>query len=340
MSSSCLSCSTPEQSRVQKFLTSLAKGAAVAALAAALVLSSVSPAWAARSGGRVGGSSFSSARSYGGSSSRSYGGSSGLSSSRSYSSAPSVTLGGGVGLHSWFAPTPWGYGYGGGYGGPVSGGGGFFNLLIWGVVALVVVQVAQSFLSNGDGVSVGGERVAVAKVQVGLLGSARGLQRDLDRIAGRADTNTPEGLHYVLQETVLALNRNPDYCVYGAAKVSNQRDLDAGEDKFNQVSIEERSKFKEETLSNVGGRSRRAQLRSSSRGDNDLIVVTILVAVQGGLKLPSITSREELRTALNRLGAVRSEQVMAVEVLWTPQEEGDYFTRDELAYDYPTLNTL
>jgi hypothetical protein len=36
------------------------------------------------------------------------------------------------------------------------------------------------------------------KNQVGLLGMARTLQRDLDRIAQRADTTTEEGLHYVL----------------------------------------------------------------------------------------------------------------------------------------------
>lgn len=39
----------------------------------------------------------------------------------------------------------------------------------------------------------------MCKLQVGLLGSARGLQKDLEKIAGRADTNTPDGLHYVLQ---------------------------------------------------------------------------------------------------------------------------------------------
>ena len=47
-----------------------------------------------------------------------------------------------------------------------------------------------------------------------------------------------------------------------------------------------------------------------SDGVQELIVVTILVAVEGGLKMPSITSGEELRTALNRLGAVRQEQVL------------------------------
>ena len=43
------------------------------------------------------------------------------------------------------------------------------------------------------------DSVTVAKLQVGLLGDARRLQRQLDRIAGRADTNTPSGLHYILQ---------------------------------------------------------------------------------------------------------------------------------------------
>lgn len=39
----------------------------------------------------------------------------------------------------------------------------------------------------------------MVKLQVGLLGTARSMQRDLDRIASRADTSSPSGLHYVLQ---------------------------------------------------------------------------------------------------------------------------------------------
>ena len=47
------------------------------------------------------------------------------------------------------------------------------------------------------------EVLTVAKVQVGLLGSARELQRDLERIADRADSASSQGLHYILQGALL-----------------------------------------------------------------------------------------------------------------------------------------
>jgi uncharacterized membrane protein len=61
--------------------------------------------------------------------------------------------------------------------------------------------------------------MSVVKVQVALLGTARQLQRDLNRMANSVDTSTPRGLHYLLQETVLALRRNPQYAMYGMNSV-------------------------------------------------------------------------------------------------------------------------
>jgi uncharacterized membrane protein len=61
-------------------------------------------------------------------------------------------------------------------------------------------------------------------VQVALLGSARELQKDLERYADSADTSTEEGLHYILTETVLSLMRNPEYWAHGSVASATERD--------------------------------------------------------------------------------------------------------------------
>lgn len=33
-------------------------------------------------------------------------------------------------------------------------------------------------------------------------------------------------------------------------------------------------------------------------------------------------------------------QLMALEVLWTPEDEDDTYSRDEMLLDYPSLNNL
>ncbi|GFH26446.1 plant/F20D21-34 protein, partial [Haematococcus lacustris] len=94
--------------------------------------------------------------------------------------------------------------------------------------------------------------VTVARLQVGLLGLARGLKSDLDQLATRADTSSTPGLHLVLQ----------------------------------------------------------------------------------------VRSVADLRTALTRLGSVTPGNLMAVEVLWTPQADDDSLTQQEVATQYPGLTPL
>ena len=58
-----------------------------------------------------------------------------------------------------------------------------------------------------------------------------------------------------------------------------------------------------------------------SDGSKELIVVTLLVAADGSFKLPQVDSRASLKQALAMMGAVRADDLLAVEVLWTPEEE-------------------
>jgi|TARA_B100001540_G_scaffold162388_1_gene143690 uncharacterized membrane protein len=238
-----------------------------------------------------------------------------------------------------------GFGYGFGMGpGLYFGGGGFFNFIFFAMMMLFVSNALQNLTGGGgfgDGLTAGGDSISVVKIQVGLLGTARSLQRDLERIADKADTSSPEGLHYVLEETALALLRNPEYCVYGYAASKVCRGPEQAEETFNDFSIDERGKFEQETLVNVNARKKSAAVGVDPDADtNDYILVTILAAADGGLKMPDITDATDLKTALKRLAAVRVEALQAVEVLWTPQEEGDVLTQTELLRDYPILVNL
>ncbi|XP_043691382.1 uncharacterized protein LOC122642049 [Telopea speciosissima] len=153
---------------------------------------------------------------------------------------------------------------------------------------------------------------------------ARSLQRDLDRIAETADTSTPEGLSYVLTETTLSLLRHPDHCISGYFSVGVKRSIEDGEKRFNQLSIEERGKFDEETLVNVNNIKKKSRTSQRASGfSNEYIVITILVAEEGVHKLPFINGSADLKAVLQKLGSISSSKTLAVEVLWTPQNEND-----------------
>jgi uncharacterized membrane protein len=126
----------------------------------------------------------------------------------------------------------------------------------------------------------------------------------------------------------------------GKAELVKTRGLDNAEAKFNQASMEERGKFQRETLSNVSGRTTRSVAKVEGDGMSEMIVVTIIAAVDGKLTPGEMNSQEDLKNNLDLLGSIPSDRLLALEVLWTPQDENDYFTREELVTDYPTLNML
>lgn len=307
-------------------LKALRKPVVAALLVGVLLLYDPNSAFAA-SGGRVGGRSFAPR-------------SSTSSGSRSYSVRPSSP-----GLSysvPFFAPSP--FGGSGIYVGPAVGvgvgAGSSLFLIMMGFAAFVLVS---GFLSDraDDGVLTATEKTSVIKLQVGLLGMARSLQSDLNRIAETADTSTPEGLNYVLTETMLALLRHPDYCISAYSSVDIKKSIEEGEKRFNQLSIEERGKFDEETLVNVNNIKKQSTRSTRATGySNEYIVITILVAAEGVHKLPTINGSIDLKEALQKLGSIPSSKTMAVEVLWTPQNDNDTLSERELLEDYPLLKPL
>ena len=308
-------------SKIKLLLTSLI----VLGMVLTLVLSNANHALAARSGGRIGGGSF-------------------RSPTRTYSPP-----GGG------YRSPSGGYGYGRGIGFPFllpffgfGGFGSLFTILIVIAIANFLVRTIRSVGAGEDGTGVGysNPKISVGEVQVGLLANARSLQKELNDLANTADTGSAAGRATVLQEASLALLRHPEYWVYGSTQ-SQQTALNAAEAKFNQLALAERSKFTEETLSNVNAQLRQASakangelIKESEQELSEYIIVTILVGAEGKLELPKINSSEDLQQALRQIGGIGSDRLLAVEVLWTPQAEGDTLTTDDILAQYPNLKLV
>ena len=79
----------------------------------------------------------------------------------------------------------------GGYGYGMGMGYGFGNIVSLAFIAIVLMAFLDNIknMFGGDGIQLGGDAIAVVKVQIGLLGMARDLQLDLEKIADKADTS-------------------------------------------------------------------------------------------------------------------------------------------------------
>jgi uncharacterized membrane protein len=78
----------------------------------------------------------------------------------------------------------------------------------------------------------------------------------------------------------------------------------------------------------------------STVGSDQWLCVTLIAALEARVKLPKLQTLSDLKAALGALTAVSPVNVLAFELLWTPQQTGDSYSRDELLVDYPYFSTL
>jgi uncharacterized membrane protein len=243
-----------------------------------------------------------------------------------------------------YAPAPVYVGTGG-------GGGGLFIVIV--VLGFILLPIIFNYLQGGtrrfDGPATVGSQsellndiVTITRLQVALLAGARDLQRDLDTIAVNADLNTSAGLTAQLRETVLALLRHPDYWTHVGAESQTVAGREKASEYFERLSIQERSKFRVETLVNMGGEVQRRAMPGGPSGEvASHIVVTLLLGTADDRPLFStVNSAADLKAVLQRLGSISPAYLLVYELLWTPQDPSDSLSADELIANYPDLVTL
>lgn len=182
--------------------------------------------------------------------------------------------------------------------------------------------------------------VTVSKLQVALHSCARSLQAELSELTLKAETETSTGLKHLLEASALALLRNSESWthVWGSSQTISSRE--EAETLFNQLSIEERSKFSVETLTNVRGEVQQRLLLDPDRGEGQgtYIVVTLLIGSANDRPLfEEIRTAQAMQEALKKAAAMRFDYLMVFELLWSPQVETDTLTQEELAREYGDL---
>jgi uncharacterized membrane protein len=363
------------------------KNAAAAAALSAVALATVlmlSPlnADAAMSGGRMGGSFPSSRQSY----SRpapsyrgSYGGgySTGYGSRGYYNRMPGIT----VVPPPIIAPiSPFG-GYGYGLGNPFSFGApgivsygrgpGLFDLFLWGGIGLFLLNAFRGAASAVDGAassftsglddrfaaeaSALGPGTSVVQLTVALDVPKRddpsSILSVLNRLAATARTDSRVGIQNLASQVALELLRRKSSIVSAAASSQHYKNRDQALRNYNSVSIKERAKFEQETVSQYGGvdyGDASARLRSYTSGSlvdgqATMAVVTLLLAIDGdSTKLPSISSIASVEEALRKIaGDVKVDTCLqSAEILWTPTDRSETLTLREVVADYPQLRSV
>jgi len=281
-----------------------------------LTLGDLSPAWAARTGGRISGGSFRMP----------------TSSYRMPSRQVSPSYGYSQGYY---------YG-GGGIGFPlftpffIGGGGLFTAVLLFGAAGLIL-QAIQRFQEQRQEEAVLNPKVTVAQLQVALLSQARSLQAELNQLARTSRPDTPEGRAQLVQALTLALLRHPEYWSYAYTSTENVS-LTQAESEFNRLALRVRAQVQQETLVNATVQAPTVPLAAETPGE--YLLVTLLVATTTPVKLPVIHTLTDVKNALTTLGSLGADSLLALEIIWFPQADGDTLTREELVTANPFLRPL
>jgi uncharacterized membrane protein len=242
---------------------------------------------------------------------------------------------------------PWGWGWGGGIG----MFGTLFVLAIAGVAVLSVMRAVRraayrsSGWSDDDGYvqevpNTG--RAYLYRLQLALGRSGRAVQERLAEFAERGDTSTEAGLAALLQQASLELLRQKDAVRYVGADGRGPMSLTNAETTMNSLSLAERSRFQVERVRASEGRVSASNAAAEEGKEAlELVVVTLVAATRSPLgNFKAVTSLQELEALLSELGGVSPDDLLGLEVIWTPADANDSLTEMDVMTTYPDLRGI
>ncbi|KIY95914.1 hypothetical protein MNEG_12047 [Monoraphidium neglectum] len=171
-------------------------------------------------------------------------------------------------------------------------------------------------------------------------------------------TGGPEGLWLMLEEAVNEINKRHGALAYAEASAEFFRSQASAIDAFKRLAAEEAARAGAEEADHVVVRRpdrcdlvwekpapSHNPLRSlfggnHEQGPQEMVVVTLVVTARGVLDVPPVTNWPTLRKALQQVCGVSRSSIMAIELLWAPNNPQDFLSADDVRADYPDLVDL
>ena len=226
-------------------------------------------------------------------------------------------------------------------------------MLIYGAYSIYSSRVGGSSFSSDDDSGSLGSGATVVKVQIGLdadWSDSGSIMRTLSDLSLKHNSVNSRGeISRLLSDAAIALLRKQSD--WNSATVDSQlfNGASKAEPVFQRISVNERTKFEKETNgdSNWNSLMNGESPRFLARGTNTQAVVSLVVALRGKSDAhlgSGVRSVADVRKCLQSLASEaltdEGENVMGVEVLWTPSESGTVLTERDIIADYPELIKL
>jgi len=184
--------------------------------------------------------------------------------------------------------------------------------------------------------------MTVTRLQVAIAVAESSVQAALTKLTLETDTSTPEGLFDLLQRvTQLLLEQQGAWTHFGASSETFEA-IAAAEERFNQLSLQERAKFSAETLTNVDGVVRQKSPPSEPKTETDgYLVVTLLLGTAHDAPLfTEVTQVDQMRDRLQAILTLDPAYLLVLEVLWTPQQPDEVLSAAELETYFGDLGAI
>jgi uncharacterized membrane protein len=185
--------------------------------------------------------------------------------------------------------------------------------------------------------------IDVQAIALGLDHRARReVQGAMKRIAIDGDTGTKRGLVRMWGDAGGVLLAAEGSWTHGHAEGGPPRAPADAQKHFVEVAHRARSRFPVETIRASAGAVLRSPPPEVAASDEPgVVLVTVVVASKK--ELPDVgdaTSRASLRAGLEALGAIEESDLVAMEVVWSPSEEGDRVSPAQIEARHPEIRRL